>query len=35
VHSKAGGFGDLLSAPSQFVEGGKKAGQFWSTSGLR
>jgi NCS1 family nucleobase:cation symporter-1 len=31
VHSKAGGFGDLLSAPSQFVEGGKKAGQFWST----
>jgi NCS1 family nucleobase:cation symporter-1 len=31
VHSKAGGFGELLSAPSQFVEGGKKAGQFWST----
>ena len=30
VHNKAGGFGDLLSAPSQFVEGGKKAGQFWS-----
>eukprot|EP01030_Chromulinospumella_sphaerica_P027000 gene27000-27229_t len=30
VYSKAGGFGDLLSAPSQFVEGGKKAGQFWS-----
>jgi len=30
VHSKAGGFGELLSAPSQFVDGGKKAGQFWS-----
>lgn len=30
VHNKAGGFGDLLSAPSQFVEGGRKAGQFWS-----
>jgi NCS1 family nucleobase:cation symporter-1 len=30
VYNKAGGFGDLLSAPSQFVEGGKKAGQFWS-----
>ncbi|MRW91534.1 nitrate reductase [Duganella sp. FT80W] len=30
VYSKAGGFGDLLSAPSQFVEGGKKAGQFWA-----
>ncbi|MES2075799.1 MAG: NCS1 family nucleobase:cation symporter-1 [Pseudomonadota bacterium] len=30
VHNKAGGFGDLLGAPSQFVEGGKKAGQFWS-----
>lgn len=31
VHSKAGGFGNLLDQPSQFVEGGKKAGQFWST----
>lgn len=30
VHSKAGGFGALLDQPSQFVEGGKKAGQFWS-----
>jgi NCS1 family nucleobase:cation symporter-1 len=27
--NKANGFGPLLSAPSQFVEGGKKAGQFW------
>ena len=26
---RADGFGPLLSAPSQFVEGGKKAGQFW------
>jgi nucleobase:cation symporter-1, NCS1 family len=31
VYSRAGGFGDLLSQPSQFVEGGKKAGQFWTT----
>lgn len=31
VYSKAGGFGNLLDQPSQFVEGGKKAGQFWST----
>jgi NCS1 family nucleobase:cation symporter-1 len=31
VHQKAGGFGDLLSQPSQFVAGGKKAGQFWTT----
>nr|WP_187362656.1 NCS1 family nucleobase:cation symporter-1 [Massilia rubra] len=31
VHNKAGGFGPLLEQPSQFVEGGKKAGQFWST----
>ncbi|HYD80224.1 MAG TPA: NCS1 family nucleobase:cation symporter-1 [Paucimonas sp.] len=30
VYSKAGGFGPLLDQPSQFVEGGKKAGQFWS-----
>jgi NCS1 family nucleobase:cation symporter-1 len=26
---RAGGFGDMLHAPSQFVDGGKKAGQFW------
>ena len=31
VHQKAGGFGPLLDQPSQFVEGGKKAGQFWQT----
>ncbi|MET3134143.1 NCS1 family nucleobase:cation symporter-1 [Oxalobacteraceae bacterium GrIS 1.11] len=30
VHSKAGGFGPLFEQPSQFVEGGKKAGQFWT-----
>ncbi|MEO7497322.1 MAG: NCS1 family nucleobase:cation symporter-1 [Massilia sp.] len=30
VYNKAGGFGPLLDQPSQFVEGGKKAGQFWS-----
>jgi NCS1 family nucleobase:cation symporter-1 len=30
VYNKAGGFGTLLSQPSQFVEGGKKAGQFWT-----
>ena len=30
VYQKAGGFGPLLDQPSQFVEGGKKAGQFWS-----
>jgi NCS1 family nucleobase:cation symporter-1 len=29
AYSEAGGFGPMLSAPSQFVEGGKKAGQFW------
>jgi NCS1 family nucleobase:cation symporter-1 len=29
AYAKAGGFGPMLSAPSQFVEGGKKAGQFW------
>ncbi len=28
---KAGGFGEMLSAPSQFVEGGAKEGQFMST----
>jgi len=27
---KAGGFGDMLFAPSQFVDGGKKQGQFWA-----
>ena len=31
VWSKAGGFGPILSQPSQFVEGGPKAGQFWPT----
>ncbi len=31
VHNRAGGFGPLLEQPSQFVAGGKKAGQFWST----
>lgn len=31
VHEKAGGFGPILDQPSQFVEGGKKAGQFWPT----
>ncbi len=31
VYDKAGGFGPLLDKPSEFVEGGKKAGQFWST----
>ncbi len=30
AHNKAGGFGPLLSQPSQFVDGGKKAGQFWA-----
>ncbi len=27
----AGGFGEMLSAPSQFIEGGAKEGQFWGT----
>jgi NCS1 family nucleobase:cation symporter-1 len=27
--SRAGGLGTMLSQPSQFVEGGKRAGQFW------
>jgi NCS1 family nucleobase:cation symporter-1 len=31
VYQKAGGFGTLLDQPSQFVDGGKKAGQFWPT----
>lgn len=26
----AGGFGEMLSAPSAFIEGGAKEGQFWS-----
>ena len=30
VYNKAGGFGPLLEQPSQFVAGGKKAGQFWT-----
>jgi NCS1 family nucleobase:cation symporter-1 len=30
IYNKAGGFGPLLDQPSQFVEGGKKAGQFWA-----
>ena len=30
AYSKAGGFGPMLAAPSQFAQGGKKAGQFWS-----
>ncbi|KVF66990.1 NCS1 family nucleobase:cation symporter-1 [Burkholderia vietnamiensis] len=29
--SQAGGVGSMLSAPSQFVAGGKKAGLFWAT----
>ncbi len=27
----AGGFGEMLSAPSQFIEGGAKEGRFWGT----
>ncbi|MDR5903530.1 NCS1 family nucleobase:cation symporter-1 [Halomonas icarae] len=27
--TKAGGFGPMLSSPSEFVEGGAKEGQFW------
>ena len=30
VYKQAGGFGSLFNQPSQFVEGGKKAGQFWT-----
>jgi len=30
VYNKAGGFGPLLDKPSAFVEGGPKAGQFWT-----
>jgi nucleobase:cation symporter-1, NCS1 family len=29
--AQAGGLGTMLSMPSQFAEGGKKAGQFWLT----
>ncbi|MFT5531969.1 MAG: NCS1 family nucleobase:cation symporter-1 [Burkholderiaceae bacterium] len=29
AYAKAGGFGPMLAAPSQFAEGGKRAGQFW------
>lgn len=31
AYVKAGGFGPMLSAPSQFAEGQPKAGQFWGT----
>lgn len=31
AYVKAGGFGAMLSAPSQFIEGGAKQGQFWNT----
>ncbi|MEX0613555.1 MAG: cytosine permease, partial [Pirellulales bacterium] len=30
AYHEAGGFGDMLSQPSQFAPGGPKAGQFWS-----
>ncbi|HVK93096.1 MAG TPA: NCS1 family nucleobase:cation symporter-1 [Noviherbaspirillum sp.] len=29
AYAQAGGFGPMLAAPSQFVAGGKRAGQFW------
>ena len=29
AYVKAGGFGEMLSAPSQFIVGGAKEGQFW------
>lgn len=29
AHDKVGGIGALFARPSQFVEGGNKAGQFW------
>lgn len=29
AYTRAHGFGEMMHAPSQFVEGGKKAGQFW------
>lgn len=31
AYNKAGGFGPILDQPSQFEEGGKKAGQFYAT----
>ncbi|MFZ4115707.1 MAG: NCS1 family nucleobase:cation symporter-1 [Chthoniobacterales bacterium] len=30
IYSKTHGFGPLIHQPSQFIMGGKKAGQFWS-----
>ena len=30
AYVKAGGFGEMLSTPSAFVEGGAKEGKFWS-----
>jgi NCS1 family nucleobase:cation symporter-1 len=30
AYTRAHGFGEMLHAPSQFVDGGKKAGQFWA-----
>jgi NCS1 family nucleobase:cation symporter-1 len=30
AYKQAGGFGPMLSQPSQFVPGGPKAGQFWA-----
>jgi NCS1 family nucleobase:cation symporter-1 len=33
AYNKAGGFGDMILAPSQFEPGGKKAGQFWTVFG--
>ncbi len=29
AYNEAGGFGEMLAAPSQFGEGGSKEGQFW------
>lgn len=29
AYSEAGGFGEMLSTPSQFAEGGAREGQFW------
>ncbi len=30
AYVRAGGFGEMLSSPSQFVKGGAREGQFWS-----
>jgi NCS1 family nucleobase:cation symporter-1 len=30
AYTRANGFGEMMHAPSQFVDGGKKAGQFWA-----